>query len=239
MELPDFLIIPSVILEDTELKPLDGYVYGLVYWYTKLKLEKCIASNAQMARMLGASASGISHSLTNLSRKGYIKVVLDEYNQRKEIIPLVSFNAPLHKPATPLAETSYPPSSNELHNNIDLIRDNTYKSELDTFIAEFNKVLNTKFRQTPELYSKFVARRKTFSLQDLIDSMQGMLKDPWYRGENDRKWRATPEYILRHDEHVQRFLNAKSQIREYDPSDPGKTFRPYSSIEQLVKDKKI
>lgn len=239
MELPDFLIIPSDILEDSNLTPLDGYVYGLVYWYTKLKLEKCIASNAQIARMLGASPSGVSHSLTKLSRKGFIKVILDDFNQRKEIVPLISFNTPTQRPATPIAETSYPPSSDELHNNIDLIRTNTYKSELDTFIEKFNEKLGTKFRQTPELYSKFTARRKTFSLEDLIEAMVNMLKDPFYKGENERKWRATPEYILRHDEHVQRFLNARGQGKEFDPDDPGKTFRPYSDIEQLVKDKKI
>jgi len=142
--LPDFLITPSVIIQDESLQPLDGYVFGVVYWYKHQKLEKCVASNAQIGKLLNASVSGVSHSLTRLARKNYIKVVLnEETNQREEIIPLISFtkreeieildSTPLHNRATPLAqnnnktptlnratplaESSNTPSSNEQQNN--------------------------------------------------------------------------------------------------------------------------
>lgn len=124
--LPDFLVIPSAIIGDDGLQPLDGYVYGVVYWYTKLKLEKCIASNKDLATRLGASVSGIANSLSRLNKRGYIQVVMDENNHRLEIIPLVTMakNAgePLLKSVTPLTQPSMPPYSNEEHNNKDLIR---------------------------------------------------------------------------------------------------------------------
>lgn len=127
--LPDFLIIPSQILLDKNLQPLDGYVYGLVYWFSRLKLEKCIASNKELADRLGASASGVANSLSRLNKYGYINVVLDQYNQRKEIIPNVSYvkvniEEPLLNRVTPHTQTSNPHYSNDEHNN------KTYKEDL-------------------------------------------------------------------------------------------------------------
>ncbi len=89
--LPDYLIIPSIIMGDKELQPLDGYVYGVVYWFNKLKLEKCTLTNQQISKLLHASASGVSHSLSRLSQKRHVEIVMDRFNQREEIIPLIFF----------------------------------------------------------------------------------------------------------------------------------------------------
>ncbi len=40
--LPEFICVPSVIIRDKEMTDLDGHLYGVLYWYTKQKLEKCI-----------------------------------------------------------------------------------------------------------------------------------------------------------------------------------------------------
>lgn len=125
------------------------------------------------------------------------------------------------------------PNNNNIYNN-------NYNKELVGLIEEFNKNLNSEYRFTPQLYTKFLVRRKTFSLEDIQTAMRNMLKDPFYRGNNNRSWRATVEYLLRNDEHIERFLNTKRGERpEYDESDPGKTFRSYKDLEQLVKEKKI
>lgn len=115
MELPDFIIIPSQVLLDKQLQHLDGKVYGIVYWYSKLKLQKCTASNKTIADLLQASPSGVSNALVRLAKKGYVKIVLDrKTNQRLEIIPLIHFskpltqssNPPLLNPVTPLTQSS-------------------------------------------------------------------------------------------------------------------------------------
>lgn len=92
--LPDYLIIPSVLIEDDDLQPIDGYVYGVIYWYTKLKLEKCIASNEKIAQLINVkNPRSISNSLTRLKRKGYIDVIMNLHtNQRIEIWPLITFS---------------------------------------------------------------------------------------------------------------------------------------------------
>lgn len=252
MELPEFLIIPSIIIEDEELQPLDGQVYGLVYWYTKLKLQKCIASNQQMANLLHVkNPISISNSLTRLKRKNFIKVIMDvPKNQRLEIIPLITFGS------TPSSIDEYPssnddapfiniaggqaqdPSSNDEHNKNIIIPNK--KEELEGFISVFNEKMNTRYRFTDELYKKYSVRIKTFSLEDLLLALDNMLKLPFYRGENDRKWRASPEYILRNDENVQRFLNSKVGDKpEFDPNDPGKTFMDARKLDELRRNKQI
>jgi hypothetical protein len=126
--LPDFLIIPSILIEDEELQPLDGYVYGVVYWYTKLKLERCIASNERIASLICIkNPRSVSNSLTRLKRKGFIEVVLDpKTNQRLEIIPLITFSrkdeaellsAPSSNDEGGFIKKAGGASSNDEHNN--------------------------------------------------------------------------------------------------------------------------
>lgn len=91
---PDFIQIPNQIFTDRELSSIDQLVYGLIYWYTKLKLEKCFASNDTFANILGVKPRKISESISKLSERGYIKAIYfdDKKRNRKEIIPLVVFS---------------------------------------------------------------------------------------------------------------------------------------------------
>ncbi len=90
-KLPDFLIIPSVIILDKTLQPLDGYVYGVVYWYSKLKLEKCIASSKTIAEIVNSNEGSVQNSINRLLRKGYLKSLYDRSKHVRELVPLVSF----------------------------------------------------------------------------------------------------------------------------------------------------
>lgn len=122
LELPDFLIIPSQLLKDKEVNPLDRMVYGIIYWFTKLKLEKCIVSNKTIADMLNTTAPTVANCISRLAKRGYIRVLLDtKNNSRKEIVPLISFN-PSSTDEAPLNLGINPPSSTDEHNKIDLIR---------------------------------------------------------------------------------------------------------------------
>ena len=91
LTLPDFLIIPSVLLKDKEIKPLDCFVFGVVYWFKRLKLEKCTLGNKALAELLGSTPGSCANSVSNLGKRGAVKVVMDENNHRVEIIPLISF----------------------------------------------------------------------------------------------------------------------------------------------------
>jgi len=93
VQLPDFLIIPSQIILDKNLTPLDGQVYGLVYWYTKLRLQKCIASSEHLGKMLHTSEGSVQNSINRLIRYNYLQSIYDRQNHRRELIPLISFGS--------------------------------------------------------------------------------------------------------------------------------------------------
>ena len=91
LKLPDFIIIPYPLLYDPKITLIDERLYGIIYWFTKLKNEKCTASNVTLAKLVKTSAGTIKNSLTKLEEQKYIKRVMDEGFHRKEIIPLVVF----------------------------------------------------------------------------------------------------------------------------------------------------
>lgn len=91
---PDFLIIPYPLLEDDEIGAQEQKLYGVVYWFSKLKNEKCTASNVTLAEIVRSSPKSISNSLNKLEERGYIlRTYRDEKRRnREEIIPLIAFS---------------------------------------------------------------------------------------------------------------------------------------------------
>lgn len=92
MASPDFLVIPHQLILDARLQPLDRIVYGVVYWYAKMKDGQCYASNATLAQSCGPDTKpgSVQDALTRLEACGYIERVYSSPKVRKEVIPLVS-----------------------------------------------------------------------------------------------------------------------------------------------------
>jgi hypothetical protein len=92
---PDFIIIPHQLLLDENIGMVDERLYGIIYWFQKLRNEKCTASNTVLAKLCGTTPQTIANSLTKLEQKNYIKMVFKENTDnrvRQEIIPLVVFS---------------------------------------------------------------------------------------------------------------------------------------------------
>jgi len=84
-------MVPTILLEDESLKRMDAMVYGVVYWYTRLKNERCTASNRSIASVIGCKVNTVANALWRLNKAGYIEVRMTDKNHRDEIIPLVAF----------------------------------------------------------------------------------------------------------------------------------------------------
>jgi DNA-binding HxlR family transcriptional regulator len=93
MNPPDFLIIPYQLLNDESIGLLEERLYGVIYWLTRLRNEKCTASNGTLAELCKTTPHTIQDALTKLESKGYItRRFKDSSNRvRTEIIPLISF----------------------------------------------------------------------------------------------------------------------------------------------------
>lgn len=111
---PDFLTIPLILIEDKYLQSLDRLVYGVIYWATRLKNEKCTMSNTTIADCLGASQSGVANALVRLNDKHYIKTIYkdEKKKERLEIIPLVFF---VHAGVYSTEETGFTQTSKQVY----------------------------------------------------------------------------------------------------------------------------
>jgi len=78
-----------VLISDKEVTPLDGLVYGVVYWFHSLKDGVCFASNPTIATLTHSSARGVQNSLTNLENRGYVRRF--QGPKGRQIIPLITF----------------------------------------------------------------------------------------------------------------------------------------------------
>lgn len=90
---PEFLLIPYTLIADDAIAPLDERVYGIIYWLTQLRRDKCIASNPVLAALCRTTANALQNSLVKLENQGYIRRIYKDETRRvrDEIIPLVVF----------------------------------------------------------------------------------------------------------------------------------------------------
>lgn len=93
MQPPDFIQIPREALVDPNLRPFDCILLGYIYWFTKLKNERCTAGNPVLAEITGLSIIAIQHALDRLEQGQYIERVFKDDSRRRriEIICNVSF----------------------------------------------------------------------------------------------------------------------------------------------------
>lgn len=85
---PEYYNIPGIVMHDATLQPLDIKVYGVVFWFERLKDGRCFASNQTIGKVCGSSASGVANSLARLRDAGYIFCEYEK-DQRKSIRTLV------------------------------------------------------------------------------------------------------------------------------------------------------
>jgi len=222
MRLPDFIQIPGILFTDDDIKGLDQKVYGIIYWYSKLKLKRCILSNKQIANLVRAKPGSVANSISRLAKKKYVKVVLDEeVRQRLELIPLITFNRKPTRPHsfandTPSSANDTPPSLENEHNNIDNTNNIKNKQKgknipLDLYkyyVKRFNK--NPKrYRPLPERMNKIKIRLRSWTPKEIATAIRNASLDDFYSGKNERGWTADISYICRNDDILERLLNLK------------------------------
>ena len=147
---PDFIQIPLIILNDDKLQTLDKSVYGIVYWYFSMPNKKCIASNATIADILSSSASGVSHALSRLEERGYIKRIVNARGARQGIEPMVRY---AHLSNGGIVDSNKEVSSSQLQNKKEynkkvLSKDNTKSISL---IELYKKIYTHYLLVKPEL----------------------------------------------------------------------------------------
>lgn len=89
-------------------------------------------------------------------------------------------------------------------------RNNIYIVDFKNFISLFNSLTHKNFRPTIGLQQKYIVRRKSYSADDLVKAAKSLTSSPFHTGTNDRNtYYATPEFLLRSDEQVDKWLNTE------------------------------
>ena len=84
---PDFLIIPYAIKAHEDLRPSDGDVYAIIYWFERLKDGKCTASNETIAEVACCGVRNVRGALDRLEKEGFIqRCYSDEARTRRSEI---------------------------------------------------------------------------------------------------------------------------------------------------------
>jgi len=106
-----------IVFEDKTLTQYDGYLYAVIYWFEKLKVGKCIASNRTLADVLNSTPSTVQNSLERLEKSGCIARIYSDRarKHRKEIRCLISeVKVPLGSDTVPLdSDTNVPLGSDQ------------------------------------------------------------------------------------------------------------------------------
>lgn len=80
---PQFLITPYEVKVCPGLRPTDGDVYAIIYWFEHLKDGKCTAANGTIAEILGIDERTVRAALDRLERKTFIERVYEDPETRK------------------------------------------------------------------------------------------------------------------------------------------------------------
>lgn len=90
----------------------------------------------------------------------------------------------------------------------------SYTASYRIFVEKMNELFNKHYRVTPQMINKFKTRLTKFTFEEIMTSLENMSKLEFYQGKNDRGWIADPEFLLRNDENVDKFLNYKVQTKK-------------------------
>lgn len=103
-------------------------------------------------------------------------------------------------------------TSTNTRTEVKLSKDNIKESktnEIDSFIFSFNKLSGKNYLVTDDRRIKLAARLRKYSMEDLVKATESLLKSSFHTGKNDKAtWYATPDFILRSDEQVDKWLNS-------------------------------
>jgi hypothetical protein len=122
------------------------------------------------------------------------------------------------------SDVRHTPSRDDRHARIDKNRiekntkeNKTKEKETLAFIEKFNTFFGTSYQVTKGRDEKIKARLENFTMDQILQALANLSRSPFHRGNNDRKWVADPDFLIRSDEMVDKWLNAST------PSKPKRT----------------
>lgn len=83
------------------------------------------------------------------------------------------------------------------------------EDELGVYLERFNSLFGKNYQKTEGRRRKLRLRLKSFSVGQILEALENLSANKFYHGENDRGWEANPDFLIRNDEQIDRFLQEK------------------------------
>lgn len=156
----------------------------------------CDENNQYFAIALNVDPRTITRCLTQLIEQGHIQKVQENGKRRFKIIQ----------------RGLEPPIGVELESD-DLIPKEDISDFVQQFLSTWEKAVSTTIEKK-EMYTNLIAQRlQSFTKDELMSSMRNRAKyinsSPWHREPENRQAALSIEVLIRSNEQVHRWLNAK------------------------------
>lgn len=228
--MPDggFLVIQKWMLTKLNLKSTELLVYAIIYGFSQDGQGECWASLDYFLLWTGASRASVIRAINSLEEKGLIKrrkrvgttsalsIVLEKTNRSKGSAKMTQGGVKMRRGGVKMIpnnkednKTNKEEINKEESDKVAVEVQRTY----DLFIEKFGKNPNT-FKLTPKRQKKIKARLKDCGETMLREAIENTAKNEFYRGENERGWKADLDFILRSYEQVERLANIESEEPE-------------------------
>lgn len=225
-------MIQKWMLTDLNLKSTELMVYAIIYGFSQDGQGECWASLDYFLLWTGASKRSVIRAINSLEEKGLIKrrrrvgttsalsVVLEKTNRSKGSVKMTQGGVKMSRGGVKMTpnnkednKTNKEEINKEESDKVAVEVQRTY----DLFVEKFDKNPNT-FKLTPKRQKKIKTRLKDCGESMLRQAIENTAKNEFYRGKNDRGWKADLDFIIRSYEQVERLANMEvvQEERELD-----------------------
>jgi hypothetical protein len=165
-------------------------------------------SQQQVRRVL--SNLQTTGEITNKTTNKYTLITINNYEsyQPKE---------PTKNQQTPTQKTDKQPHKKETNETNEIKKSTSRSFASDTLPSPFKEVVKTYeeafstslLAWSPKRKAHVAARLASFPLEHVMQAIQNYAADAFYRGENDRGWKADFDFCVRSDEQIEKGLRLK------------------------------
>jgi len=197
---------PSTGLKKGEAIVSDFKSYGATRQSHKTNLSTLKINQQITTRIVRLSTSQVT--VAKLVSKDIFDINLDIDNQSTKQSTNLSPTSEVKK-SIPHHAVNQPQTKN-IRN-----KEKEYKNTkaIEIFISHFNDKFGSSHRVLDGRRMKLGSRLKKFSLEEMLRAIDNCSKDRFCRGENDRRWIANPDYLLRSDEQIDKWLVTKNDLK--------------------------
>jgi hypothetical protein len=87
-------------------------------------------------------------------------------------------------------------------------------------IEKFNELFHKNYEVTKDRTNKLNKRLERFPLEKILTSLDNLASSEFHRGKNDRNWVADPDFLIRSDEQIDKFLNLGAKKKLFNSNLP-------------------